>query len=423
MKPTQKKYMTERFENELRKKLGDYERQVPEDIWQGIEGRMHTSRRHRKRLVTLWTATASVAAAICLFVIMSVRNDDRLQSEIAAIERQHGNMQTTAQKALDDNARNIIAQADNAQNALPDGNGRRAEETGRESRRTALPGEADALSAESNAISAAEENGKEHSPASSAQQDNRERTATEADSNGTARHNGRPAIQGNRPTQQHSARREAALRHRTGRERHLEASIYGTGLPSNGAGTDGIYKMYDSASEIMPNEFKNSLMAASHEPEINAKHHIPFKVGVSMRYPLTPKVGIEAGIRYTLLKSTFTFANSRSEYDQTVGMVGVPLAVTYAIYSSRAFDVYGSIGGEAARTVKASDTNDYDLPKPWQLSASAAVGAQYNISPTLGVYVEPGIGYYFDNNSSLRTTYSEHPLSFNISLGLRFTAR
>ena len=49
----------------------------------------------------------------------------------------------------------------------------------------------------------------------------------------------------------------------------------------------------------------------------------------------------------------------------------------------------------------------------------AAVGMQYGITENIGVYIEPGIGYYFDNNSSLETYYSEHPINFTLSFGFR----
>ena len=37
----------------------------------------------------------------------------------------------------------------------------------------------------------------------------------------------------------------------------------------------------------------------------------------------------------------------------------------------------------------------------------------------VGIYVEPGIGYYFDDNTNVRTIYKEHPVTFNLNVGLR----
>ena len=39
----------------------------------------------------------------------------------------------------------------------------------------------------------------------------------------------------------------------------------------------------------------------------------------------------------------------------------------------------------------------------------------------VGVYVEPGVSYYFDDRSTLSTIYKEKPLNFNLNLGVRYT--
>ena len=58
-----------------------------------------------------------------------------------------------------------------------------------------------------------------------------------------------------------------------------------------------------------------------------------------------------------------------------------------------------------------------------QFSVMASAGAQVNLSPLVGLYVEPGVGYWFDNGSAVQTIYGEQPLNFNLNLGLRFTLR
>ena len=39
------------------------------------------------------------------------------------------------------------------------------------------------------------------------------------------------------------------------------------------------------------------------------------------------------------------------------------------------------------------------------------------------LYAEPGIGYYFNDGSSTPTIYKDHPLNFNLSLGIRFNLK
>ena len=58
--------------------------------------------------------------------------------------------------------------------------------------------------------------------------------------------------------------------------------------------------------------------------------------------------------------------------------------------------------------------------KPLQWSANASMGMQFNINKTVGLYAEPGISYYFDNGSDIKTIYGDKPLNFNLNVGLRF---
>ena len=44
----------------------------------------------------------------------------------------------------------------------------------------------------------------------------------------------------------------------------------------------------------------------------------------------------------------------------------------------------------------------------------------FAVTKLLSIYAEPGVAYYFDNKSSLRTIYQEKPFNFNLNLGLRF---
>ena len=50
-----------------------------------------------------------------------------------------------------------------------------------------------------------------------------------------------------------------------------------------------------------------------------------------------------------------------------------------------------------------------------------AAGVQVNITPQIGLYAEPGIAYYFDDGSDVETIRKEHPLNFNLQVGLRFS--
>ena len=59
--------------------------------------------------------------------------------------------------------------------------------------------------------------------------------------------------------------------------------------------------------------------------------------------------------------------------------------------------------------------------KPFQWSINASAGLQYNITPSIGLYAEPGVSYYIKDGTSLKTIYKDKPFNFNLNLGLRFT--
>ena len=68
--------------------------------------------------------------------------------------------------------------------------------------------------------------------------------------------------------------------------------------------------------------------------------------------------------------------------------------------------------------VQSKEREDVDV-KNIQASLNAAIGAQVKLGHKVGIYVEPGIGYYFDDNTNVRTIYKEHPVTFNLNVGLR----
>ena len=175
------------------------------------------------------------------------------------------------------------------------------------------------------------------------------------------------------------------------------------------------------------------------QPEVETKysHKLPVKFGVSFRYGFNEKLGIESGLTYTLLNSTFTTAagtaNGNTTGKQTLHYIGIPLNVTYNIIGSKLFNVYASAGGAMEKAVggyfettghvdgKRSETNRNSLkPKELQWSLNASAGAQVNVLNQLGLYVEPGISYRIPSGSHVRSIYTDKKLDFNIGFGIRF---
>lgn len=166
------------------------------------------------------------------------------------------------------------------------------------------------------------------------------------------------------------------------------------------------------------------------------KHRLPVRVGLNVAYRLTDRLSVESGVSYTRLSSDMKDGtkNNYSSSSQKLDYIGVPLNVKYRAFGYRRLSVYASAGLLTEKCVSGKTTHEYVISgekkkheaedvaaKPWQLSVNAALGAQFDVLRNVGVYVEPGVSYYFDDRSSLSTIYKEKPLNFNLNLGVRYT--
>ena len=90
-------------------------------------------------------------------------------------------------------------------------------------------------------------------------------------------------------------------------------------------------------------------------------------------------------------------------------------------------NIYLSAGAEADYNIKtylASEGVTQHLNRDrLQFSVQGGVGVQYDVLPQLGIYVEPGVKYYFDNGSRLRNFFKDKPTSLNLQLGLRLNIK
>lgn len=166
------------------------------------------------------------------------------------------------------------------------------------------------------------------------------------------------------------------------------------------------------------------------------KHRLPVRVGLNVAYRLTDRLSVESGVSYTRLSSDMKDGtkDNYSSSSQKLDYIGVPLNVKYRAFGYRRLSVYASAGLLTEKCVSGKTTHEYVISgekkkheaedvaaKPWQLSVNAALGAQFDVLRNVGVYVEPGVSYYFDDRSTLSTIYKEKPLNFNLNLGVRYT--
>lgn len=211
---------------------------------------------------------------------------------------------------------------------------------------------------------------------------------------------------------------------------YAENGLFTTSSVNQGSPMLSSGTYYDSA---IPGSFvTNTSMTAPYASFLKSvnmkkpKHHAPLSVGVQVGIPLVSRLSLSTGLVYTRAASDFAlYSNQDFDTHQVLHYVGVPVGVNYEVWGTRHFHTYVMAGGEVDFNVKNSTTrndepvDDVKRDRP-QFSAKASVGAQLDVTPQIGVYVEPGAKYYFDNGSSIDNTFKDKKLNFNFQFGLRW---
>ena len=151
------------------------------------------------------------------------------------------------------------------------------------------------------------------------------------------------------------------------------------------------------------------------------KHKQPLSFGVPVRKALPKNFSVETGVTYTMLSSEITYENSSEKTDQKLHYIGIPVRANWSFVNDKRFTVYVSSGGAIEKCVYGKVGSEKETVKPVQLSVMGAVGAQYNISNRVGIYVEPGVSYFFDDGSPIETIRKENPTNFTLQAGIRLT--
>lgn len=177
------------------------------------------------------------------------------------------------------------------------------------------------------------------------------------------------------------------------------------------------------------------------QPEVQEEysHKIPVKVGLTARYNITGRLGVETGLTYSILSSSVKTGNSEtgknwSTGSQTLHYLGIPLNISFNILNSRYVNIYVTGGGMMEKSISGNIKTDEYVdgkfaqtltakisPKGLQWSVNAAAGVQANILPQLGFFVEPGVSHHFKNGSRVRSIYTDKPTDFSLGFGLRYS--
>lgn len=196
------------------------------------------------------------------------------------------------------------------------------------------------------------------------------------------------------------------------------------GIGYSGAGMMNDYANSSLYHKVIPLSARENQTYDTHE---EAHHHYPISFGLSYRQPLTQRLSLQTGLVYTRLRSDFKVRQiiGTIQREQTLHYVGIPVSITYNLWQHTNWSVYANGGAQADLNVKATEkTNGNSLSTrkdKLQMSILFGLGGQYDITPHLGLFVEPSLRYYFDNGSEVKNYFKDEPWKVSLHLGLRLT--
>lgn len=169
--------------------------------------------------------------------------------------------------------------------------------------------------------------------------------------------------------------------------------------------------------------------------ETRERHNMPLRFGVNISVPLRDRLSLETGLTYSILSSTLTAESQTSlcETHQKQHYLGLPIRLGYVLVQGGRWAVYSSAGGMVEKSVYGrsksklymgtspmATTTSGVSERELQLSVCAAVGMRCRVAMAVNVFLEPGVSYYFDNHSGVYNSYKDHPLNFDLKLGVSF---
>lgn len=159
-----------------------------------------------------------------------------------------------------------------------------------------------------------------------------------------------------------------------------------------------------------------------------SSYRIPVTLGLGVRFYLTPRFSLGTGLDYSLLSRTFTgsYEDESGTVSHTLQYLGIPLHIYYDVLSHDKVKLYVYGGGEAELCL----SNQYrlfaspDIIRSYpvnglQYSAAAGLGVEFRLGRNLGLYLDPGISYYFPGEQP-RNIRTDKPLLLRFDAGLRF---
>ncbi len=219
---------------------------------------------------------------------------------------------------------------------------------------------------------------------------------------------------------------------RISRKKNTPLMAFATNLtPSSGSNSVLLMAMSQAQGGLAANDVVSTIQKAYVPQEVisNTKFIMPVSVGVQFQMPISKLLSVGLGVNYTMLFSNYD-ALSRQETrqtQQTLHYIGVPLNLYTTFMQKDNIRLYAMGGVTLEKGLYAfyrvSENgirrSRGEYIEGMQLSVTGGLGVELAVSNSTGLYFDPSIAYYFDNNQpvSIRTA---QPLQFKFELGFRF---
>lgn len=218
------------------------------------------------------------------------------------------------------------------------------------------------------------------------------------------------------------------------RQSHAGLGLYASNSFGNQMSSNGVVMNPEMAANYSLDNYRSSGTRGDGEVIYLAdlgeeeKHYQPISFGLTTNIPISPKFSIATGLVYTRLRSDFIkkMAGEELTTEQTLHYIGIPVNLQYQIWNYHFLKIYASAGGQVDYNIKIQQKQNFnslgnsDIDRDrLQFSMQGAVGIQCDIIPLIGLYIEPGVKYYFKNGSDVRNYFKDKPTNFNLQVGLR----
>lgn len=169
-------------------------------------------------------------------------------------------------------------------------------------------------------------------------------------------------------------------------------------------------------------------------------YSIPVTLGAGVKFSLTEKWALGAGLSYTIAGREFAgiytkiksgsepFRESFSKIRNTQNYIGLNANAYYSFININWLDFYAYGGFGADKCISNhfqmfDKTNKYtykDSTGGIQFSVKLGVGVEFLVSDFIGIYLDPSVSYYIPNASMPKSLRTKNPFLPAAEIGLRF---